>query len=133
MKTTLKTIAVVAAVISLQALGTVAKAQTVGETVLGVEVNVAKVVTKGYSANQLLGATVHNDEKKEVGTVHDLIVATDGEISLAIVEVGGFVGLGSKWVAVPASLFQPGEKNDVILPKATEAELKKIPAFKYKN
>ena len=133
MKTTLKTIIVAAALISLPAFTAVSNAQTVGETVLGVEVNVAKVVTKGYSANKLIGATVHNDAKKEVGTVHDLIVATDGEVSLAILEVGGFVGLGSKWVAVPASLFQPGEKNNVILPKATEAELKKIPAFKYAN
>ena len=108
-------------------------APTVGETVLGVEVNVAKVVTSGYSANKLIGATVHNNQKKEVGTVHDLIVATDGEVSLAIVEVGGFIGLGSKYVAVPALLFEPGEKDDVILPQATEAELKSMPAFRYAN
>lgn len=113
---------------------TFAAAQTVGETVLGVEVNVAKVVTKGYSAKQLLGANVHNDQDKSIGYVHDLILATDGELSLAIVEVGGFIGIGSKWVAVPAELFKPGHKdNIVILPKATEAELKKIPAFKYKS
>lgn len=109
------------------------KAPTVGETVLGVEVNVARVITSGYSANDLIGSTVLNDAKKEVGTVHDLIVSTDGDVSLAIIEVGGFVGLGSKWVAVPASMFEPGEGRDVVLPKASEAALKDMPPFRYAN
>ncbi|MBO9448214.1 PRC-barrel domain-containing protein [Ruegeria sp. R14_0] len=113
---------------------TIVNAQAVGETVLGVEVNVAKVVTEGYSANQLIGANVHNGQDKSVGYVHDLILAPSGEISLAIVEVGGFLGLGSKWVAVPADMFEPGHQaNIVILPQATEEELKKIPPFKYKS
>ncbi|MDJ0637618.1 MAG: PRC-barrel domain-containing protein [Paracoccaceae bacterium] len=131
MNSTIKMIATGALIL---AGATVATAQTVGETVLGVEVNVAKVVTKGYSANKLIGANVHNDQDKSVGYVHDLILGTEGDLSLAIVEVGGFLGLGSKWVAVPAELFQPGHKdNIVILPKATAEELKKIPAFKYKG
>ena len=131
MNSTIKMIATGALIL---AGATVATAQTVGETVLGVEVNVAKVVTKGYSANKLIGANVHNDQDKSVGYVHDLILGTEGDLSLAIVEVGGFLGLGSKWVAVPAEMFEPGSKaNIVILPKATEAELKKIPAFKYKS
>ena len=111
-----------------------AQAQTVGETVLGVQVNVDKVVTQGYSANKLIGANVHNSQDKSIGYVHDLILAPSGELSLAIVEVGGFLGIGTKWVAVPAEMFEPGTKaNIVILPKATEAELKKIPEFKYKS
>ena len=131
MKTTIKTIATGALFLTG---ATMATAQTVGETVLGVEVNVAKVVTEGYSAKQLIGANVHNGQDKSVGYVHDLILAPDGELSLAIVEVGGFLGMGSKWVAVPAEMFEPSDKsNIVILPKATEAELKKIPAFKYKG
>ena len=131
MNSTVKMIATGALII---AGATFATAQTVGETVLGVEVNVAKVVTEGYSAKKLIGANVHNGQDKSIGYVHDLILAPNGELSLAIVEVGGFLGLGSKWVAVPAEMFEPGKKaNIVVLPKATEAELKKIPAFKYAN
>ena len=131
MNSTIKMIATGALIV---AGATVTTAQTVGETVLGVEVNVAKVVTEGYSANKLIGANVHNSQDKSIGYVHDLILAPSGELSLAIVEVGGFLGLGSKWVAVPADMFEPSSKNNiVVLPKATEAELKKIPAFKYKS
>ncbi|MEL6619076.1 MAG: PRC-barrel domain-containing protein [Pseudomonadota bacterium] len=131
MKSTIKMIATGALIL---VGATFANAQTVGETVLGVEVNVAKVVTEGFSANKLIGANVHNSQDKSIGYVHDLILAPSGELSLAIVEVGGFLGIGSKWVAVPADMFEPGHKsNIVVLPKATAAELKKIPSFKYKS
>ncbi|KNG92111.1 PRC-barrel domain-containing protein [Pseudaestuariivita atlantica] len=131
MKDTIKIIATGALILA----GTVAvHAQTVGETVLGVEVNVSKVVTEGYSANKLIGANVHNDQDKSIGYVHDLIIAPEGNLSLAILEVGGFLGIGSKWVAVPADMFEPGKTdNVVVLPRATAEELKKIPEFKYKS
>lgn len=131
MKTTTKTLAAASLIV---AGANLAVAQTVGETILGVEVNVAKVVTEGYSANRLIGANVHNGQEKSIGYVHDLILAPSGEISLAIVEVGGFLGLGSKWVAVPAAMFEPGPKdNIVVLPRATADEMKKIPAFRYRS
>lgn len=108
-------------------------APVVGESVLGVEVSVSTVASKGYSANSLIGATVHNDKAQDIGSVHDLIVGVEGEVSLAIVEVGGFLGLGSKWVAVPAYMFEPGPSGDVILAGASEAALKSMPAFRYAN
>ncbi len=132
MKTTLA-IAAAAAFFLVPNAALASDAPKVGESILGVEVNVTKVATTGYSANSLIGATVHNDKKKEIGTVHDLIVATDGEISLVIVEVGGFLGVGSKWVAVPAGLFRPGQKDDVVLAGATEAALKDMAPFRYAN
>lgn len=102
-----------------------------GETILGVEVNVAKIRAAGYSANALIGSDVHNEKGARVGAVHDLIVAPRGDVSLAIMEVGGFIGIDSKWVAVPAEMFQPGEGEHFVLPKATEEELTKMPSFRY--
>lgn len=121
----------VAAALSATAATAENTAPVVGQTVLGVEINVSTVASKGYSANTLIGATVHNDKAQNIGTVHDLIVGVEGEVSLAIVEVGGFLGLGSKLVAVPAHMFEPGPAEDVILAGATEAELESVPAFRY--
>ena len=98
---------------------------------LGVEVNVAAVKASGYRASRLIGATVHNDNKRAIGTVNDLIVSTDGKVNLAIIDVGGFLGIGAKHVAIPTKLFERGAKNTVVLPKATEKELKAMPAFHY--
>ncbi len=107
------------------------KAPTVGATVLGVEVNVASVKAAGYRASKLIGATVYNEKKKTVGTVNDLIIAGDGQVNLAIIDVGGFLGVGAKHVAIPTKLFERGAKDTVVLPKATEKELKAMPAFHY--
>lgn len=104
-----------------------------GQTVLGVEVNVATINANGYSANKLIGANVYNDANQMVGSVHDLIVGVEGEVSLAIVEVGGFLGLGSKWVAVPAHLFEADADSKVVLANASEAALKAMPPFTYAN
>ena len=102
-----------------------------GQTVLGVEVNVAAINASGHSANKLIGADVHNDADQVIGSVHDLIVGVEGEVSLAILEVGGFLGIGSKWVAVPAHLFEADANSKVILADASEAALKAMPPFAY--
>ena len=102
-----------------------------GETILGVEVNVAKVQAAGYSANKLIGSDVQNEKGARVGAVHDLIIAPAGDVSLAIMEVGGFIGIDTKWIAVPAEMFEPGNDGHFVLPKATEEELTKMPSFRY--
>ncbi|MFY0610889.1 MAG: PRC-barrel domain-containing protein [Hyphomicrobiaceae bacterium] len=107
------------------------KAPTVGATVLGVEVNVSAVKASGYRASRLIGATVHNDKKKPIGTVNDLIVSTNGQVNLAIIDVGGFLGLGAKHVAIPTKLFERGANNTIVLAKATQEDLKAMPAFHY--
>ncbi|WP_050532525.1 PRC-barrel domain-containing protein [Pseudaestuariivita atlantica] len=110
---------------------TTATPPTAGETILGVEVNVAKVRAAGYSANRLIGSTVQNEAGDRVGDVHDLIIAPHGDVSLAIMEVGGFIGIDSKYVAIPADMFETGTDGHFVLPKATEEDLTKMPAFRY--
>ena len=50
----------------------------------------------------------------------------------AIIEVGGFLGMGENLIAVPydsLTLNDTGEK--ISLPGATKEELKKLPKFEY--
>ncbi len=109
------------------------KTPVAGRTVLGVEVNVATINANGHSANKLLGADVHNGADEVIGSVHDLIVGVEGEVSVAILEVGGFLGFGSKWVAVPAHLFEADADSKIVLADASEAALKAMPPFAYAN
>lgn len=102
-----------------------------GETILGVEVNVAKIRAEGYSVKTLMGSKIMNEKGDRIGNVHDLIIAPEGGVSLAIMEVGGFIGIGSKWVAVPAEMFEAQDDGHFILPKATEEELEQMPPFQY--
>ncbi len=110
---------------------TAQEAPVAGTAILGVQVDVKGVSATGYRATKLLGSDVYNDQNEKVGTLDDLIVAGDGQVTLAVLSVGGFLGIGAKNVAVPIQLFKAGGKGKILLPKATKDELKGMPEFKY--
>lgn len=94
-------------------------------------VNVEVVATTGYRASKLLGGDVYNDQDEKIGKVDDFIVGSDSKVSVAVISVGGFLGMGSRLVAVPAALFQSDEKGRTILNGATRKELEALPEFQY--
>ncbi len=107
------------------------EAPVAGTAILGVQVDVKAVSATGYRATKLLGSDVYNDQDEEVGKLDDLIIAGDGQVTLAVLSVGGFLGIGAKNVAVPIQLFKAADGGKIVLPKATKDELKGMPEFKY--
>jgi sporulation protein YlmC with PRC-barrel domain len=107
------------------------EAPVAGTAILGVQVDVKGVSATGYRATKLLGSEVYNDQNEKVGKLDDLIVAGDGQVTLAVLSVGGFLGIGAKHVAVPIQLFKAGGRGKILLPKATKEELEGMPEFKY--
>ena len=106
--------------------------QVAGTTTVGVEVTKLQVVASGWSAKkQILGKVVYNEDGDQVGRIDDLIIAPDSEVSFVIVGAGGFVGLKRHHVAIPAE--QLGERDDgnFVLPGATKAVIRALPAFEY--
>jgi hypothetical protein len=59
-----------------------------------------------------------------------MIIAPDGKLSVAVVDVGGFLGLGAHRVAIPVEQFTQIEPK-IVLPGATKQALKGLPEFKY--
>ena len=89
-------------------------------------------VANGYRASKLHGATVSNPQNQKIGTLDDLIVGKD-RVLFAIVEVGGFLGIGSHLIAVPYSSLQISEDGSrIVLPGATREQVKGLPEFKYR-
>jgi sporulation protein YlmC with PRC-barrel domain len=112
------------------AAGNVA-AQVAGSTTLGVPASEITTITKGWSAKkQILGKPVYNEQNEKVGEVDDIIVAPDKSISYAIVSVGGFLGLGEHYVAIPFNQFK-ADDGKYVLRGATKDVLKAIPNFDY--
>ena len=107
------------------------QAPVAGRAILGVTVDVKAVSAAGYRATKLLGSNVYNEKDERVGKVDDLIIAGDGQVTLAVLSVGGFLGLGARNVAIPVQLFKVGEQGKIQLPQATKDELKALPAFEY--
>jgi sporulation protein YlmC with PRC-barrel domain len=91
----------------------------------------ASVVGKGYRVSKLTGRTVTNDKNENIGKLDDIIVSQDRAL-YAVLQVGGFLGLGSRLVAVPySSLVIDDTGTKIQLPGATRDELKKLTEFKY--
>jgi sporulation protein YlmC with PRC-barrel domain len=99
------------------------------QTVTLMKVDPASLAT-GYRASKMVGSTVVNEANETVGTIDDLIVTPTEKVPFAVLSVGGFLGMGSKYVVVPFSSLQVKDKR-MVLPGATKASLTALPEFKY--
>ena len=54
-----------------------------------------------WRASKLVGVTVMGADQKKIGKIEDVLVDHDGNAQAIVISVGGFLGIGSKDVAVP--------------------------------
>jgi len=106
------------------------EAPVAGSITLGIAVERMDIVANGWRASKLIHAHVYNDKGQKIGRVGDLIIAPDGSLSVAIIDVGGFLGMGTHHVAIPVQQFSQVTPK-IILPSATKDALKQLPEFKY--
>jgi sporulation protein YlmC with PRC-barrel domain len=116
------------------AIGTpaVSYAQVAGSAKIPTDTGTLKIVSLGYRASKLIKSPVYNLDGKKIGLVNDIIITRDAAVSYFIVDVGGFLGIGEKQVAVPAGTFSFVDKK-LVLPGVTADDLKKLPTFKYSS
>lgn len=102
----------------------------VAQPVTLVNVDVA-VVGKGYRASRLIGSNVVNDKNESIGKLDEIIIDKNNNL-YAVLQVGGFLGLGSRLVAVPFNNLKIADDGKKIeLPGASKDELNKLTEFKY--
>lgn len=99
------------------------------QTVTLMKVDPASLAT-GYRTSKVVGSTVVNEANETVGKIDDLIVTPADKVPFAVLSVGGFLGMDSKYVVVPFSSLQVQDKK-IVLTGATKDSLKALPAFKY--
>ena len=117
-----------AAVIAV-GLSSPAFSQGAPQTVSLMKVDPQSVAT-GYRTSKVVGSTVVNEANETVGTIDDLIVTPNEKVPFAVLSVGGFLGMGTKYVVVPYSSLQVNDKQ-MMLRGATKDSLKGLPEFKY--
>ena len=103
----------------------------VGGSVLAVNVDVVTASATGWRASKLLGSSIYNDQGEKIGKLDDFIVGSNAKVSIAVIGVGGFLGMGARLVAVPATLLTANEQGQTVLPGATKKELESLPIFEY--
>jgi sporulation protein YlmC with PRC-barrel domain len=105
-----------------------APAPVAGVVPLGVTRIETDLVTPGYRATKLLKQDVYNEQNQKIGKIEDLVVAPDGTLSVAVIDVGGFAGIGKHRVAIPVKQFTQMHPK-IVLPSATKEALKSLPEF----
>ena len=89
------------------------------------------VVGQGYRMSKLLGRGVVNDKSEKIGTLDD-VISDKKQLNFAILQVGGFLGLGGRLVAVPYDNLVIDDKGQKItLPGASKDALKNLAEFHY--
>ncbi|WP_218823731.1 PRC-barrel domain-containing protein, partial [Inquilinus limosus] len=90
------------------------------------------VVIEGNAAGTLLGKSVRSATGEDLGRVVDVVVDRAGMTRAAIVDFGGFLGVGSRQIAVDWRVlhFPKNGSMDTIVTDLTEAQLRGAPAYK---
>jgi hypothetical protein len=99
------TTSLVGAALLAASLASPALAQGTQQTVSLMQVDPATLAT-GYRTSKVVGSTVVNEANVPVGTIDDLIVTPNEKVPFAVLSVGGFLGIGTKFVVVPFSELQ---------------------------
>ena len=90
---------------------------------------------QGARLSQVIGMAVHsatNLQSPQIGKVADLIMTEGNRVTICVIAVGGFLGMGAKLVAVPwPQLQMQPDASRVILPGATVETLNGMPTFIY--
>ena len=86
-------------------------------------------------ASKVIGSAVYNSHDEKVGSIDDLLIAKDGRMT-AVISVGGFLGMDTKYVEVPYAdqtfgNTQKDSDNRVVLKGATKESLKTQAAYSY--
>jgi len=94
---------------------------------------IEKIVSGWSAQNDILGKDIINDASppQTLGSVYDLIIDKDTGIAYAIVEVGGFLGMGEKYILVDVSKFNAPIAGKFVVLGVTKDMVKALPEFKY--
>jgi hypothetical protein len=81
--------------------------------------------------DEVIGKDVVNVKDEKVGTIADLVMDEEQKLVGVVLSVGGFLGLGDKWVAIPVEQIQfPAPDQPArLLVAVTEEQLTNAPDF----
>jgi hypothetical protein len=84
-----------------------------------------------FSAERLMGTPVQGVDNANIGEVRDIIFNADGDIQAVVIDVGGFLGVGEKPVAVSFSSITVQRQEDqvALVVHATQDQLQNAPTF----
>ena len=91
----------------------------------------AALAAEELTAERLDGATIYGQGDETIGTISELVLDPSGKVTQAVVDVGGFLGMGAHTVALDfaqLNVVHNAETDEVrVYSDATKEELEQMP------
>lgn len=85
-------------------------------------------------AQGVLGREVRSAANEDMGRIVDIVVDRSGQVRAAVIDFGGFLGVGSRKIAVDWNALRfstdSGKKSEVITLELTRDQVKGAPEYK---
>lgn len=81
----------------------------------------------------LLNTTVTSPDGETIGDIQDFIITDDGKVKAVVLSVGGFLGIGSKDIAVDYSKLDIQYDGDQIVLAMTREQAEAAEEYKYRD
>ena len=83
--------------------------------------------------SKIVGSKVYNNANENIGSVEDIVLKADGSMDEVVLSVGGFLGIGDKYVSVPFSDLKIARDGSSlkITTDDTKESLKALPAYTF--
>lgn len=76
----------------------------------------------------VVGKSLYGANDEEVGEIDDVVMSQGGEVESVLIDVGGFLGLGSKTIAIPADdISMQGDR--VVASTLTKKQAEQMPEY----
>ena len=123
--------AVFAAIIAAAAPAAYAQTRTLPETHVAAATTHTMIQPDEIRAGKMIGATVHDVQNRNIGSVKDLVLNRSGAVDAVVVDVGSFLGMGGKYIAIPLSDLKT-DNNRLTLDRNKE-QLQQMAKYELEN
>jgi len=83
-------------------------------------------------ASGILGRSVHSPDGQDIGRIVDVLVDQNGNPRAAVIDFGGYLGIGNRKIAVDwsAMRFLPGNSDNPVILQMSANEIKSAPQYR---
>ena len=86
------------------------------------------------STSTLTGTDVRNRDGENLGDIKDFMLDVEsGRVIYAVLDFGGFLGIGDKYFAVPLEAFEADTTREELVLNVTKDKLENAPGFDKNN
>ena len=77
---------------------------------------------------EIVGRELYGANNEQIGDIEDVVMSEGGEVEAVLTDVGGFLGIGAKRVAVPIDQLQM-QDDRIVASRMTREEAENMPEY----